>query len=580
MDRAFGRYRIVGELGRGAMGAVYRATDPLIGREVAIKTLLPNLPEDVMLEVRERFLREARSAGSLNHPNIVTIFDVGEQDGTAYIAMELLGGRSLQQILREPEPLPLDTAAELAAQVADALDHAHQRSIVHRDVKPANVMVDSSGRGKLTDFGVAYVPSSTITQAGTALGSPRYMSPEHVLGQQGDPRSDIFSLGVMLYEMLVRRTPFDRPDDISVYALLERIAGEPHVPVCAIDERIPAAFDRILQRALAKKPADRYQRASDLARDLREYRDLAPPAADRYEKTVALPVRPATQPEMPQRLLEDIAVFERDFERDQEARQRAAEQERLMQEKEQRLREDAAEQLRAEQARAARAAAQNAPAQRRSAIQMLRHIASVRPPQQDKAISRVKAVAALDQGMRAAARYFAEFASEINSLGPSTACPYDYLFLGRMPSVSLSDAWSDSRPRSVDGRDCCHDVMFRYRIRPHAPASVVLLKDDISRCEDYLKAMQAAFQARIAATNDFGHTTRALITVSGGLLCELHLEADYDALAVTLELKNLRRAGNFKCALKIEELEQLPDDIGRYVLGADDEFEKRVRRER
>jgi len=384
----------------------------------------------------------------------------------------------------------------------------------------------------------------------------------------------------MLYEMLVRRTPFDRPDDISVYALLERIAGEPHVPVCAIDERIPAAFDRILQRALAKKPADRYQRASDLARDLREYRDLAPPAADRYEKTVALPVRPATQPEMPQRLLEDIAVFERDFERDQEARQRAAEQERLMQEKEQRLREDAAEQLRAEQARAARAAAQNAPAQRRSAIQMLRHIASVRPPQQDKAISRVKAVAALDQGMRAAARYFAEFASEINSLGPSTACPYDYLFLGRMPSVSLSDAWSDSRPRSVDGRDCCHDVMFRYRIRPHAPASVVLLKDDISRCEDYLKSMQAAFQARIAATNDFGHTTRALITVSGGLLCELHLEADYDALAVTLELKNLRRAGNFKCALKIEELEQLPDDIGRYVLGADDEFEKRVRRER
>jgi serine/threonine-protein kinase len=173
------------------MGAVHLAKDPLIEREVAIKTLLPNLPAEVMGDVRERFLREARSAGRLNHPNIVTIFDVGEQDGVAYIAMEVLEGRSLQQMLREPERLPLATIVGIAAQVADALDHAQRYGIVHRDVKPANIMVSAAGRAKLSAGGVAHVPSSTPTHSRAALGSPKYMSPSRSPGGI-DPRSDIF----------------------------------------------------------------------------------------------------------------------------------------------------------------------------------------------------------------------------------------------------------------------------------------------------------------------------------------------------------------------------------------------------
>ena len=155
--RTLGRYKIVGELGRGAMGAVYRAQDPMIDREVAIKTLLPSLPNEVMAEVRERFIREARSAGRLNHPNIVTIYDVGEQDGMAYMAMELLQGHSLQQILRHPQRLAFKTVARLIAQVADGLDLAQRFKITHRDIKPANIMVSADMRAKLTDFGVAHV---------------------------------------------------------------------------------------------------------------------------------------------------------------------------------------------------------------------------------------------------------------------------------------------------------------------------------------------------------------------------------------------------------------------------------------
>ena len=271
-QKRFGRYLIVGELGRGAMGTVHLAKDPLIERDVAIKTLLPNVPDDVMGDVRERFLREARSAGRLNHPNIVTIFDVGEQEGMAYIAMEVLEGRSLQEMLREPDRIPLATIVDVAAQVADALDHAQRFGIVHRDVKPANIMVSAAGRAKLTDFGVAHVPSSSMTQTGAALGSPKYMSPEQVTGQSVDPRSDIFSLGVVLYQMLTRRTPFEQPGDTNVWALMHRIAGEPHRPVTELDTELPALFNRILDRALAKAPANRYQRAGDMANELRNTR--------------------------------------------------------------------------------------------------------------------------------------------------------------------------------------------------------------------------------------------------------------------------------------------------------------------
>jgi serine/threonine protein kinase len=256
----------------------------MIEREVAIKTLLPDLPADIVPEVRERFLREARSAGRLNHPNIVTIHDVGEHDGIAYIAMELLQGRSLQQVLRG-ERLPFAVSAELCAQVGDALDHAQRFSIVHRDVKPANIMVDPAGRAKLTDFGVAHVPASSMTATGATLGSPKYMSPEQVLGLAPDPRSDIFSLGLVLYEMLSGQHPFTRAED-TAFSLMHRIASVPHAPLREVDPAIPAGLELIAERALAKKPEDRYQRAAEMASALRNYRALADSA---YEKTIFAP---------------------------------------------------------------------------------------------------------------------------------------------------------------------------------------------------------------------------------------------------------------------------------------------------
>jgi predicted Ser/Thr protein kinase len=262
-----GRYEITAELGQGAMGTVYKAVDPLIERTVAVKTISLDLSKEELASFEERFYREAKSAGRLAHPNIVTIYDVGETDNTAYIAMEFLEGQSLREILDSGETLPVERIVEIAAQVADGLAYAQEHGVVHRDIKPANIIITRSGVVKITDFGIAHMPSTSKTHVGMVLGSPKYMSPEQVVGKPVDGRSDIFSLGVVLYEMLTGAAPFGG-DNIST--LMYRILNETPIWPSALNLGIPAGFDHIVARALAKAPGNRYQHAHELANDLRE----------------------------------------------------------------------------------------------------------------------------------------------------------------------------------------------------------------------------------------------------------------------------------------------------------------------
>ena len=564
IPKTLGRYRLLDELGRGAMGAVYRASDPLIEREVAVKTLLPELPAKILAEVRERFLREARSAGRLNHPSIVTIFDVGEQDGVAYIAMELLEGRSLQQMLRAQPRLPFALAADIAAQVADALDHAQQYRIVHRDVKPANVMVAPSGRCKLTDFGIAYVPTSTMTQTGEALGSPRYMSPEQVAGVPVDGRSDVFSLGVVLYEMLAGRNPFQREADTTPLAVMHRIAVEPHAPVRSLDATIPPAFDRILSRALAKKPQERYPRAAEMASELR--RAVSESA---YEKT--LKIEKTVKLDAGNPLLDDLEDFARRFDVEEEERRRsAADEERRKKEEELRRWQEA--EARRKREAAERAAAGAHTAARPSALEALRKAQSA-PPRETPAAARLRAVETFDRELRACYRYLAEFAGEVNARHPLAQKPHDLRHLGRLP-VALAEGWADTRPRRVGDREYCGTVHFRYRANPEPPAKLVLLGADIERSELFLRSAGARYELRVEARNDFGQPRRATLVVAGGPLCEVEISADYESLGVALELVDVRRIGRRQCRLPAERVKDLGDELARYLLGVDEELEK------
>ena len=274
MISQLGRYEIVSELGQGAMGIVYKAKDPLIDRVVAIKTINLGLALDEKEEYEGRFYQEAKAAGRLNHPNIVTIYDVGKSGDVAYIAMEFLQGRELRDIMNDDGLLPVDQVLDIAAQVAQGLAYAHEHDIVHRDVKPSNIMVVRDGHAKLTDFGIARMASSAVhTQTGMVLGSPKYMSPEQVLGKALDQRSDIFSLGVMLYEMLTGESPFNGE---NVNAIMYQTLNAVPTPPSTLNPAVPDMANFILAKALAKKLEDRYQNAKDFSADLRACRDTLP----------------------------------------------------------------------------------------------------------------------------------------------------------------------------------------------------------------------------------------------------------------------------------------------------------------
>jgi serine/threonine protein kinase len=262
MDR-IGRYKIVRELGRGAMGVVYHAIDPNIGRPVAIKTIqLSGIRKpDEQERLRERLFREARSAGILSHPGIVTIYDVEQQGELAYIAMEYVDGPTLDQLLSEPQPLAPNRIFSILAQTAAALDYAHGKGIVHRDIKPANIMIAGDGTAKITDFGIAKITASDhFTMTGSIVGTPHYMSPEQVQGQTVDGRSDQFSLAVIAYEMLTGEKPYTGEHLTTV--VYKIVAEEPMAPH-RINSTLGGAIDGALRKGLAKKPDARYRTCSE-----------------------------------------------------------------------------------------------------------------------------------------------------------------------------------------------------------------------------------------------------------------------------------------------------------------------------
>ncbi|MBS1145867.1 MAG: Serine/Threonine protein kinase [Proteobacteria bacterium] len=274
-----GRYEILDEIGQGAMGTVYRARDPMIERVVAIKTVSIALLQQEGAGAEARFLREAQSAGRLSHPNIVTIYDVGEADGLAYIAMEYLSGKTLRDIMNRG-PMPLDLVLDTMTQMAEALAFAHEHGVIHRDIKPANVVITRQhGRIKLTDFGIAHLVNSNHTQTGQMLGSPRYMSPEQAMGRMVDGRSDIFSLGAVLYEMLTGQYAFDGE---SLPTIIYRVISEMPVPVEVMRPKLPAELTSLLARMLSKNPEDRPD-ASTLVNALHAVASNAP-------RTPALPL--------------------------------------------------------------------------------------------------------------------------------------------------------------------------------------------------------------------------------------------------------------------------------------------------
>ncbi len=275
--RRFGRYEIVGELGRGAMGVVYKARDPQIDRLVALKTIaLQGQEPERDEEFRQRFFVEAQAAGRLHHPGIVAIFDAGEDPEThnPYIVLEYVAGESLSRILSREKKLPLAQALRLAEEIASALDYAHEQGVVHRDIKPANILITEDGHAKIADLGIAKLNLAQFTLPGHVLGTPAFMAPEQLSGEGADGRSDLFSLGVILYAMVTGHSPFHGN---SATTVCFKVVNREPVPASALDLDLPRALDAVISRAIAKDPNVRYQRGSDFAADLQQMQQQRQP---------------------------------------------------------------------------------------------------------------------------------------------------------------------------------------------------------------------------------------------------------------------------------------------------------------
>lgn len=273
--KRFGRYEIVAELGRGAMGVVYQARDPQIDRMVAVKSVtLWGQEPDEEKEFRLRFIHEAQAAGRLHHPGIVAIFDIGENPETLdpYIVLEYVAGEPLNRILARERKLPLDKALKLAQEVAEALDYAHTQGVIHRDIKPGNILITRDGHAKIADFGIAKLNLAHFTLPGKVLGTPAYMAPEQLAGEGVDGRSDLFSLGVILYAMVTGHSPFQGD---SATTVCFKVANREPVAASALDLDVPRELDEVISRAMAKDPALRYQRGAEFAEDLRQMQQFA-----------------------------------------------------------------------------------------------------------------------------------------------------------------------------------------------------------------------------------------------------------------------------------------------------------------
>ncbi|MCU0805619.1 MAG: protein kinase [Burkholderiales bacterium] len=591
-----GRYHILEELGRGAHGAVFRALDPMIERHVAVKTISLALDPADREEFHSRFLKEAKAAGRLSHPNIVTVFDAGEEQDFAYIVMELLSGVSVREMLPPGKPLPAQLWVSIAVQVADGLACAHAAGVVHRDIKPGNIVVGGDGRVRITDFGIARVGGSTTgTQGGMILGSPRYMSPEQIQGFAVDPRADLFSLGAVMYEMSTGSAPFGG-DTTDLATLMRAIVRTDPAPPASLAAAVSPELERVILRALAKRPQDRPQSAVELAQALRDavkpiergaavahtialdatVKIPAPPRLDakpdgatasRFDATtVKLAPFADTEPQsfddFASRLLSDLDAFSVPPE---ELLSPPAS--RAAQSAEPRFPDVACEEAGAHVVEPAPAGLL---AELAREAQRLREDASTRAAGAPDRVT--EEARALDRRMRELFAWLNEFVRHLNTIKPPVARVYPLLNLGVFRGLGWQRGLADYRTRMVAGEHLVSRVNFSCTLAGSGELEAEREGPAIEKLHWQLFDLNVPF-----TTEEFRNSRGIVDRVRYRMPFEVRMaavfECDEAARSVRLYTKNVQRFGAVDYHLAPDMLvPAMFEEFGKLVLGKPDRF--------
>jgi serine/threonine-protein kinase len=531
--RSLGRYVLMDEIGRGSMGTVHRASDPLIERQVAVKTVDLARLDDGSLEPRLRFLREAKAAGRLTHPGIVIVHDVGEMEDVAFIVMELVEGRSLKDVLDRGDRIPIEAALELVRQAAEALAFAHRHGVVHRDVKPGNLLITREGRVKLTDFGIARVDQGARTRTGILVGSPRYMSPEQLAARPVDGRSDVFSLGALLYELVTGVGPFDaeRPED--VLTLMQNITTRQHVPAAQIARSLPPAVDAIIERALAKDPARRYATGDEMAAALRE-------ALKPLGGTAAGVVELGHLARNADGLLPEFDLFAAG-----DATQPSA------------------------QSAAAPAPARE-PATRTSLLTRLRREAEAMEgatEQDDATTELLMRRYEVERRMRAAFAFYQELVRYLGIVKPELAHDYALEGIGRFARPRIADAFVDQKQRRHDGRPWTDMVLLTM-----VGVAPTTLRTEVPRA-----GLQALIDrlngAALRYTSEDTGDSRAVVAVLGEITAYVRVMADRERGRIAFLCRNVGRFGTSSYVVDARTAdESVFEEFANHALGMPSRF--------
>lgn len=582
-----GKYEIRRELGRGAMGIVYEGFDPYIERIVALKTVQKSIIDSTEAEEAfSRFRREAQAAGRLTHPNIVSVYEYGEDNDIAFIAMEFVTGKELKSFFDKGERFPIKDSVQIMSQLLCALDYSHGHSVVHRDIKPANIVINEDGQVKVVDFGIARIESSELTQVGTVLGTPTYMSPEQFMGIAVDGRSDIYSAGVILYQFLTGERPFTG----NITTIMHKVLYQAPVAPRTLNPELPKALEDVVNKAIAKKPEERFQTAGEFIKALNTATGSAAVAPDKADSDATLVAGKAGQGAQADAatqasaagfdltaLMSDIGKQLNPASQDVAAEANRSAQPSTAASASFEIQLDLPEQQTADQTHSSLLAGLAREAEETMGLKKASQ--NLQPGAQPMQAERLARNQQVQQALGSLYKFFAVFAQHVNKVEPAISRSYRFGRQKAYANLTCRNAFADSRKQDLSETALLDYAVFDVRLCSPKPVVITWPWDQLEDLKEQLKKMKLRALDNLEPGGKRPLQEWMEVNLAPDLLVQLKFKGNYDEGRLDVQTLNLEALGAAAFKLELRDVTQgLMDDLGLFLLGRTEKLPEALRR--